>query len=132
MNRGIEVELLSNFSTIRETLERMGIANQKKKMIYPSCYLLSKKGKYYIIHFKNLFYLDGRKDAMQEEDTLRQTAVAMLLEKWGLVKIVNRDNLPSPEECPFIFVLPFAQKEGWTIVHKYTIGNVKNENQAVS
>jgi hypothetical protein len=122
INRGIEVEILTNFSTIRETLERIGIVRQVEKTLYPSCYILSKRDKYYIIHFKNLYVLDGKKDDVTENDMKRQTAITKLLEKWGMVKIVDASNVVSYEETPFVYVLPFEEKLNYTISHKYKIG----------
>lgn len=123
--KGIEVELLSHFNVIRETLERVGIVNKKTNTLYPSCYLLHKKNKYYIIHFKNLFELDGRKNNFDEQDNLRQTAIAKLMERWGLVKIVDTKNVVEAEQYPFLFVLNHNDKDKYKIEHKYTIGTKK-------
>lgn len=126
---GIEVELTSHFSVVRETLERVGIANKQQRVLYPSCYLLHKRGKFYIISFKNLFKLDGKESTLTEEDDLRQTAIAKLIERWGLVKIVDQKHVKPAEKYPFIFVLPASEKTDWKITHKYTIGNKKKEKQ---
>jgi len=122
---GIEVELKSHFNVVRETLERVGIVNKKTNTLYPSCYLLHKKNKYYIIHFKNLFLLDGRKSNYDEQDNLRQTAIAKLMERWGLVDIVSKENVVESEQYPFLFVLSHEQKDKFKIEHKYTIGTIK-------
>ncbi len=131
--KGIQVELLVHFNVVRETLERIGIVNKKTKTLYPSCYLLHKKiGKnkdesgYYLIHFKNLFLLDGKPSDISEEDNLRQTAIAKLLERWGIVKIVSQENVIEREQYPFLFVLGHDKKDEYTIKHKYTIGTYKN------
>lgn len=120
---GIEVVLKEHFSVVRESLDRIGIASKEKKILNPSCYLLHKRGKYYIIHFKNLLTMDGKETNYSEEDDLRQISIARLLEDWGLVEIV--DTRPMPEENVFVFVLPFKQKKDWQILHKYSIGSKK-------
>lgn len=120
---GIEVTLLEHFSIVRESLDRIGIASKEKKILNPSCYLLHKRGKYYIIHFKNLLKMDGKETNYSEEDEIRQASIARLLEEWGLVEIVSPDSLP--ENNVFVFVLPFKQKDQWQILHKYSIGNKK-------
>jgi hypothetical protein len=120
---GIEVKLKEHFSIVRESLDRIGIASKEKKILNPSCYLLHKRGKYYIIHFKNLFTMDGKETNYSEEDEIRQASIARLLEDWGLVEILNNDGLP--EDNVFVFVLPFKQKNEWQILHKYSIGSKK-------
>ena len=120
---GIEVVLKEHFSIVRESLDRIGIASKDKKVLNPSCYLLHKRGKYYIIHFKNLLKMDGKETNYNEEDEIRQSSIARLLEDWGLVEIMNDDVLP--EDNVFVFVLPFKQKNEWQIIHKYSIGSKK-------
>lgn len=130
--KGIKVEILTHFNVVRETLERIGIVNKKTKTLYPSCYLLHKRtgvnkdSEYYIIHFKNLFLLDGKPSDISEEDNLRQTAIAKLLERWGIVEIVSQENVVEKEQYPFLFVLGHDKKNEFTIKHKYTIGTFKN------
>jgi len=130
--KGIKVQLLSHFNVIRETLERIGIVNKNTKTLYPSCYLLHKRtgpnkdSEYYIIHFKNLFLLDGKVSNLTEEDELRQTAIAKLLERWGIVKIISQENVIEKDQYPFLFVLGHDKKDEYTIKHKYTIGTYKN------
>jgi hypothetical protein len=120
---GIEVTLKEHFSIVRESLDRIGIASKEKKILNPSCYLLHKRGKYYIIHFKNLLKMDGKETNYSEEDEIRQSSIARLLEDWGLVEIINEDGLP--EDNVFVFVLPFKEKAEWQIIHKYSIGSKK-------
>lgn len=120
---GIEVALKEHFSIVRESLDRIGIASKDKKILNPSCYLLHKRGKYYIIHFKNLLKMDGKETNYSEEDEVRQASIARLLEDWGLIEIVSGQKLP--EDNVFVFVLPFRDKEKWQIIHKYSIGNKK-------
>ncbi len=117
---GIEISLKEHFSIVRESLDRIGIANKEKKILNPSCYLLHKRGKYYIIHFKNLLQLDGKRTNYSEEDDIRQSSIARLLENWGLISIKNKEELN--EKNTFVFVLPYSMKKNWTIIHKYSIG----------
>lgn len=123
---GIEVKLteIGHFSVVRESLERIGFANKNTNTISPSCYLLHKQGRYYIIHFKNLLKMDGKKTDFTEEDARRQASIAKLLEKWKMVEIVDRAKVDAVNSC-FVFVLPFEEKPDWRIVHKYTIGTHK-------
>lgn len=122
---GVEVNLKASFPVIRETLERVGIANNSKKEVYPSCYLLHKKGKYYVIHFKNLLKLDGKTVTnFDANDKNREDNIALLLEKWGLVEIVNKEQLEKTEPS-FIFVLSHDKRNEYKIVHKYQIGTKK-------
>ena len=121
---GIKVKLKKHFSVVRETLDRMGTINKDEKILNPSCYLLHKQGEYYIIHFKNLLLMDGLETEYSEDDNIRQTSIAQLLEDWGLVEIVNEEQLT--EECVFIFVLPHSKKYEYRIIHKYKIGSLNN------
>lgn len=126
-NYGVEVKLNEPFSVVRETLERMGIANHNKKVLYPSCYLLHKKDKYYVIHFKNLLALDGKPvDNYTESDDCREKSIALLLQKWGLVDIIDLSKYDKLDPM-FIFVLPHDKRRDYEIVHKYSIGNTKYE-----
>lgn len=123
---GILIELNGHFSVIRETCDRIGIANREKKILNPSCYLLHKRGKYYISHFKQLLALDGKKTDFSEDDYKRTVSIARLLEDWGLIQIVNDEKYEDVEDV-FVFVLPFKEKERWEIIHKYSIGSKKRE-----
>jgi hypothetical protein len=118
---GIEVELVEHFSVIRETLDRIGIANKEKKILNPSCYLLHKRGAYTISHFKQLLALDGKKTNFSEEDFKRAVSIARLLEDWGLITIIDPERYDEVEDT-FVFVLPYKQKSDWEIKHKYSIG----------
>ncbi len=118
---GIEVELKEHFSVVRESLDRIGIANKTKQILNPSCYLLHKKGKYYILHFKQLLALDGKETNFSEDDISRTISIAKLLQNWGLVKILNEDEIKDIAST-FVFVLPFKDKPEWLIKHKYQIG----------
>lgn len=119
----LEIRLTSDdsFLKIRETLTRIGIANNKKKTLWQSCHILQKKGKYYIVHFKELLELDGRPTDLGEDDILRRNNIAKLLEEWKLCEIVDK-SLQFTEENTFR-VLTHAQKSDWRLVYKYKIGN---------
>ena len=119
---GVECKLKENFSVVRETLERIGIANHKKKEIYPSCYLLHKRDTYYILHFKNLLKLDGKQvENFDENDQDRELNIALLLEKWGLIEIVDKEKVAKVKQS-FVFVLPHSKRDEYKVIHKYQIG----------
>ncbi|ADJ55343.1 early gene translational repressor [Escherichia phage Lw1] len=119
----LEIKLSSDdsFLKIRETLTRIGIANNKKKMLWQSCHILQKQGRYFIVHFKELLRLDGRQVDMTEDDELRRNNIARLLEEWGMIEILTPD-LKFSEENNFR-VLTHAQKAEWTLKYKYRIGH---------
>ena len=115
-----------DFLKVRETLTRIGVASRKDKTLYQSCHILHKQGKYYIVHFKELFALDGKPSNLTEEDEGRRNTITNLLVDWGLIKIVN----PKQTEAPItplsqIKILPFKEKDQWTLVTKYNIGRKK-------
>lgn len=121
-NYGVKVKLIKPFSVIRETLERLGIVNHRKKELYPSCYILHKKEQYYIIHFKNLLKLDGKKvDNFDSADENREKSIALLLEKWGLIEILEKEKVQNLEP-QFIYILPFDLRGEYQVVQKYQIG----------
>lgn len=122
----IEVRLKSDedFLKIRETLTRIGVASEKNKKLYQSCHILHKQGRYYIVHFKELFALDGKPTDFTSEDKLRRNAIATLLGEWGLVSIVSSQKL---EKAPIsqVKILPYKEKKDWELVAKYNIGKKK-------
>lgn len=122
----VEVKLLDeqNFLKIKETLTRIGIASTKEKKLYQTCMILHKQGKYYIVHFKELFALDGKPTDFSEDDKKRRNTISLLLEDWGLIDIVTDNVL---EECSLnqIKILPFKDKKDWTLISKYQIGKKK-------
>lgn len=119
----LEIRLIGedSFLKIRETLTRIGIANNKKKMLWQSCHILQKQGRYFVVHFKELLKLDGRQVDMTEDDELRRNNIARLLEEWGMVEILST-GLKFSEENNFR-VLTHAQKAEWKLIYKYRIGN---------
>ena len=113
-----------DFLKVRETLTRIGVASKKDRILYQSCHILHKQGKYYIVHFKELFALDGKPTDLSENDLSRRNAIAQLLEDWGLVKIVNRKQVenPPPIFLSQIKILSHKDKDDWDLVPKYNIG----------
>lgn len=112
-----------DFLKVKETLTRMGIANNKDKVLYQSCHILQKKGLYYIVHFKEMLRMDGRQVQMTEEDEVRRDSIAWLLEDWGLIEIVPGQRTFMKDLTNNFRVISFKQKHEWKLVPKYTIGN---------
>ena len=129
----IEVTLneQDDFLKVRETLTRIGVSSRKEKVLYQSCHILHKQGKYYIVHFKELFALDGKPSNISENDIQRRNAIAVLLEEWGLVKIVNPDIMVD-KIAPIhqIKIISYKEKDEWELVPKYNIGKKPNENHS--
>lgn len=122
----IEVELVSpdDFLKVKETLTRIGIASPRDKKLYQSCHILHKRGKYYIVHFKELFALDGKPTNFNEQDQGRRNTITKLLNDWNLITLVNKDKIKEPA-APLnqIKIISHKDKENWTLVAKYNIGN---------
>jgi len=121
----VEVKLINedDFLKIRETLTRIGVASKKNRTIYQSCHILHKQGRYYIVHFKELFALDGKPSNFGEEDMARRNTVANLLAEWGLVTLVDEQKSKEPvAPLSQIKVLPFKEKGDWELVAKYNLG----------
>jgi|TARA_B100000497_G_C7596504_1_gene358610 hypothetical protein len=128
VERLVEVELPNDesFLKIKETLTRIGIASRKDKKLYQSCHILHKQGKYYIVHFKELFMLDGKINNFSDEDQGRRNTIVNLLEEWGLIKAVNSSQTQDPvAPLSQIKILPHKEKEEWDLVAKYSIGKKK-------
>jgi hypothetical protein len=124
----IEVKIAEeeDFLKIKETLTRIGVASRKEKKLYQSCHILHKQGKYYVVHFKELFALDGKPTNWNEEDMGRRNTIIQLLEEWDLIKIVEPKSIEKPK-APMsqIKILPHKEKAGWTLEAKYNIGRKK-------
>jgi hypothetical protein len=115
-----------DFLKVRETLTRIGVASRKDKTLYQSCHILHKQGKFYIVHFKEMFALDGKHSNFSDEDKGRRNTIAKLLEDWGLVKIVDPAKFSNPKATMNqIKILPHKEKDEWTLVTKYAIGKKK-------
>jgi len=112
-----------DFLKIKETLTRIGVASRKDKKLFQSCHILHKQGKYYIIHFKELFALDGKPSDFTEEDKGRRNTIAFLLEEWGLVKVIGPENFKEPKTpMSQIKILPHKEKNDWELISKYNVG----------
>ena len=124
----IEVQLKEqdDFLKVRETLTRIGISSPKDKRLYQSCHILHKRGKYYIVHFKELFALDGKATNFSEEDEGRRNTIVRLLADWGLVDIVDEDRISYPA-TPInqIKIIPHKETSEWELIAKYNIGGRK-------
>jgi len=123
----LEVKLKEpdDFLKVRETLSRIGVASRKERKLYQSCHILHKQGKYYIVHFKELFALDGKDTNLNDNDISRRNSIAGLLGDWGLVEIVGDSDPKAP--LSQIKVIAFKEKDEWTLETKYNIGKKRVE-----
>jgi hypothetical protein len=113
-----------DFLKVKETLSRIGIASKKDNTLYQSCHILHKQGKYYIVHFKELFLLDGKEATLSEGDLGRRNRIVALLDEWELVEVIDYSRVES-NMIPLnqVKIIPFKEKTKWNLVTKYTIGN---------
>ena len=128
INYLVEVRLKKDdaFLKIRETLTRIGVASKKEKTLYQSCHILHKQGRYFIVHFKELFALDGKPSNFTESDIARRNTITNLLKEWDLVEIVSDSQTQNPvAPISQVKVLPFKEKQEWELVAKYNIGKRK-------
>jgi len=116
-----------DFLKVRETLTRIGVASRKERKIYQSCHILHKQGKYYIVHFKELFALDGKKTNLSLNDVQRRNRIIQLLSDWGLISVINASLIEDVAPLNQIKVLAFKEKDEWTLESKYNIGRKKQE-----
>jgi hypothetical protein len=124
----LEVKLKreDDFLKVKETLTRIGISSRKDKILYQSCHILHKRGKYYIVHFKELFALDGKNTDFEDNDVGRRNTIAKLLAEWGLVEIVNKDAVEFPcAPLSQIKIISHKEKKEWQLITKYNIGKKK-------
>jgi len=124
----VEVTLSNeeDFLKVKETLTRIGVASRKDKKLFQSCHILHKRGKYYIVHFKELFILDGKPSSFSDEDKGRRNTIVNLLVEWGLIKTVDNSKVQDPvAPLTQIKILPFKDKKDWELVPKYNIGTSK-------
>jgi len=127
----VEVNLKEpdDFLKVRETLTRIGVASRKEKKLYQSCHILHKKGQYYIVHFKELFALDGKKANLSENDVQRRNRIIKLLSDWGLVEIVKASVIEDAAPLSQIKVISYKEKGEWTLESKYNIGKKKQPSE---
>ena len=125
----VEVQLSQpdDFLKIIETLSRIGIASKKDKKLYQSCHILHKQGRYFIVHFKELFGLDGKQTNFSEEDQSRRNTIVKLLNDWGLVKVLSEEKIVEQAPLSQIKVIAFKEKSEWILETKYNIGKKKQE-----
>jgi hypothetical protein len=114
-----------DFLKIKETLTRIGVASKKDRKLYQSCHILHKQGRYFIVHFKELFLLDGKKSNLEVTDVERRNTIATLMSDWGLLGIANSDLAKPMAPLRQIKILSFKDKEGWELCPKYNIGQTK-------
>lgn len=112
-----------DFLKIRETLTRIGVASRKDNKLFQSCHILHKQGRYFIVHFKELFLLDGKKSNLEENDLARRNTIATLMSDWGLVTIVTGQTVEPLAQLRQIKIIPFKEKVKWELCPKYNIGN---------
>jgi hypothetical protein len=125
----VTLEKQDDFLKVRETLTRIGVASKNENVLYQSCHILHKQGRYYIIHFKELFELDGKPSNMSENDIARRNTIANLMAEWGLVRLVDAEKTKEPvAPLSQIKILPHKEKANWQLVSKYTIGKKRRED----
>jgi hypothetical protein len=127
------VEIVLNepddFLKVRETLTRIGVASRKEKKIYQSCHILHKQGRYFLVHFKELFALDGKHANLTQNDVQRRNRIAQLLADWGLISIVDVEKIQNIAPLNQIKVLAYKDKQDWTLETKYNIGSKKKRTE---
>tara|TARA_Y100000004_G_C8712187_1_gene326416 strand:+ start:98 stop:526 length:429 start_codon:yes stop_codon:yes gene_type:complete len=128
----VEVNLKEpdDFLKVRETLTRIGVASRKEKKLFQSCHILHKKGQYYIVHFKELFALDGKKANLSENDVQRRNRIIKLLSDWGLIQIVREDAIKDAAPLSQIKVIAYKDKQDWTLESKYNIGKKRQVQES--
>ena len=119
-----------DFLKVRETLTRIGVASRKEKKIYQSCHILHKQGRYYIVHFKELFALDGKHANLTQNDVQRRNRIIQLLSDWGLITVLNADKITDIAPLNQIKVLAYKEKNEWILETKYNIGKKKKVEEA--
>jgi len=127
----VTIKQPDDFLKVRETLTRIGVASRKDKTLYQSCHILHKQGKYYIVHFKELFALDGKKATLVENDVQRRNTISVLLQDWNLLSIVKPEAAENKAPLSQIKVLAFKEKDEWNLVAKYNIGNKKSDDTKI-
>jgi hypothetical protein len=119
----VKLNIDEDFLKVRETLTRIGVASKKDKILYQSCHILHKQGLYYIVHFKELFALDGKPSNFAEEDVARRNTISNLLAEWGLITLVDKQKTQAPvAPMSQVKIIPYKEKDEWSLVTKYNIG----------
>lgn len=128
LSKFIEISLYEqdDFLKVKETLTRIGVSSRKEKVLYQSCHILHKQGRYYLVHFKEMFALDGKPSNITDNDIQRRNAIAKLLEEWGLIKVIN-PSIMTDNFAPLhqIKIISFKEKDDWDLVAKYNMGSKK-------
>ena len=130
----VEVRLKQpdDFLRVRETLTRIGVASRSDKKLYQSCHILHKQGKYYIVHFKELFLLDGKNSDFSENDLQRRNRITKQLSDWGLVEILDEEQINNIASVSQIKILPHKEKNEWTLEQKYNIGKKGKQEETAA
>jgi hypothetical protein len=128
----VTIKQPDDFLKVRETLTRIGVASRKDKTLFQSCHILHKQGKYYITHFKELFALDGKNSSLSLNDIQRRNTIALLLQDWNLIEVVEPTLVENKAPLSQIKVLPFKEKSEWTLVAKYNIGKKPEDSKSAS
>ena len=128
----LEISLVQpdDFLKVRETLTRIGVASRKDNVLYQSCHILHKQGRYFIVHFKELFVLDGKPADLTDNDIERRNTIAKLLVDWGLIKVLDYDAIRNQAQINQIKVISFKEKDQWKLETKYNIGKKKLDKAA--
>lgn len=119
-----------SFLKIRETLTRIGIASKTEKVLYPSCHILHKRGRYFILHFKEMFELEGKPSSLSDDDIARRNTIAQLLEQWGLCVIINKQKLIQYSNIANIKIIPYKEKDSWVIKPKFRMLSDRKQQQS--
>ena len=130
-NDMVEVTLREpdDFLKVRETLTRIGVASRKERKLYQSCHILHKKGQYYIVHFKELFALDGKRTNLSQNDVQRRNRIVQLLCDWGLVEVPKKDTINDTAPLSQIKIISYKEKGDWDLESKYNIGKKKQSSE---
>ena len=128
----VSLEQPDDFLKVRETLSRIGVASRKERKLYQSCHILHKQGKYYIVHFKELFALDGKHANLTVNDVQRRNRIARLLSDWGLISVVKEDSVTDIAPLNQIKVLAYKDKSDWILEQKYNIGKKTKPQEEVA
>lgn len=120
----IEIKLKEpdDFLKIRETLSRIGVASKKDMKLYQTCNILHKRGKYYLVHFKEIFAIEGKEHSLTLSDVARRNKIASLMQEWGLCEVVNKEMMQNQAQMSAIKVVPYKEREDWTFICKYKLG----------